>query len=325
MTKNLSYTETQNEGWNLIGNPFSSTIDWDLLTKTASVNAAVYIIQASDGAYISWNGSVGDISNGYISPHQGFFVKVDAIGQNITMTAEDQLHASSVYFYKDEVEYSETLKISLEGESSVSNTYFQFRNDASSDFDINTDAYKLFGFASVAQLYSELDGIKYSINCLNHSTETVSVPLGINLQDDEDLSLNFSGLQTFYSSIRIDLEDLQTAQTINIRENPTYSFSANSTDEPNRFLLHFNGVTNTQDIENTQDIFVYSLGSDIYINSSKILTAEVFIYNISGQLIKEEKMDGVSFKKIDIKTSTGIYLISIKTADEVYTKKIMLK
>jgi len=100
IAKSLSFTTSSGgEGWNLLGNPYTSAIDWDLLTKTSSVEGTVYVVQGSDGNYITWNGSTGDLTDGIIPAMQGYFAHCTTTDQTITMQTEDQLH-NSTNFYK---------------------------------------------------------------------------------------------------------------------------------------------------------------------------------------------------------------------------------
>jgi len=78
-----TYTTTADSGWNLIGNPFGSTIDWDNFnwTKT-NMDGSIYIwnpnSNGGSGSYLSWNGTVGTLGDGLIAPFQGFWVKANA-------------------------------------------------------------------------------------------------------------------------------------------------------------------------------------------------------------------------------------------------------
>lgn len=321
----LSYTVEQGKkGYNLLGNPYTSAIDWDLVDKSAGdIDASVAVVKASDGSYIYWNGSAGDLTDGIIPPHQGFFVLVSA-ATNLTINPTDQVHPNNK-FYKAENTFTETLKVSLQGQESENNTYFQFRDDATSNFDNHADAEKIFGWATIAQLYSELDDTKYAINCLPHSDEVITVPLGIKINTNEDLSLDFSGLDSFYNTIRIDLEDLKTGETINVRENPSYSFSAETSDAPNRFLLHFNGVTAVSEIDEVQAPIVYAVDQAIYINSGLETSADIYIYNINGQLLGQDFLDAKELKKVNMHRAAGMYLVHIKTANGVFTQKVIIK
>ena len=323
VSKSLSYTAGQGHGWNLIGNPYSSAIDWDLLSKTGEVNASVYLIKGSDGSYISYNGSTGDVLNGEIPAMQGFFVKAESAGQSITMETTDQVHSNNV-FWKDD-EFEETLKVSLRGDSSVNNTYFQFRDDATNAFDTHCDAYKLFGFAEIAQIYSTLGETKYAINCLPHSNETVSVPMGLHMAYNEDLNLDFSGLESFYNDISIHLEDKKTNNTIDIRQNQSYSFTAEVLDEPNRFVLHFNGINALNEFQDQKEPQVFAYHQAIYIESNEILSADILVYNINGQLISKHKMVDKTMFKLAIDMSQAVYLVSIRTDHHIWNKKVYVQ
>jgi hypothetical protein len=160
---------------------------------------------------------------------------------------------------------------------------------------------------------------------LPHSEEVLSVPLCISVQDDEELRLNFSGMDSFFSSVKIELEDQQLGIAQNIANNPVYTFQASAQDNPNRFLLHFNGVTGIQDLANESGISVYSVDDIIYINSMKDLSADILVYNINGQLIYNAQMNAESLKMISLGTSSGIYLVNIVAKENSAIHKVVLK
>jgi surface protein len=75
----------QDQGWNLISNPTTSTINWNASsgwTKT-NIGNSIYVWDPSassgNGAYLTWNGSVGDLGSGLIAPFQSFWIKADSL------------------------------------------------------------------------------------------------------------------------------------------------------------------------------------------------------------------------------------------------------
>lgn len=324
-TENLTYNVGAGDGWNLIGNPFPSAIDATALTFTGSVGNAIYVVDPN-GTYLAHNGTFGHpaLADGEIPIAQGFFVKATGAGASVTMEAADQVHSTNT-FNKNQGIPDESLIVSLVGQESENSTYFQFRDDASVEFDGQADAYKLFGWATIPQIYSELNDVQYSINCLPHSEETITVPLGISLQVDEELSLNFSGMETFFNSVKIELEDKQLGFTQNIANNPIYTFEASTQDDPNRFLLHFNGVTGVEDAMETQNIQVYSVENSIYVSSQESLDAEILVYNINGQVLYQDHMNAETLKKIDLKASSGVYLVNVISEETTSTQKVYIK
>lgn len=77
---NVTYTANGDTGWNLVGNPFGASIDWEdgaNWTKT-NIDASIYIWDPNTNQYKTWNGTAGDVTNGIIAPFQGFWVKANA-------------------------------------------------------------------------------------------------------------------------------------------------------------------------------------------------------------------------------------------------------
>jgi len=88
----ITYTPAADSGWNLVGNPFLATIDWDdnaNWTKT-NVESTIYIWDPSanggQGEYLTWNGVTGTLPNGgLIPPFQGFWVKANAASPELAV------------------------------------------------------------------------------------------------------------------------------------------------------------------------------------------------------------------------------------------------
>ncbi len=87
---NLTRTgATTKTGWHLLGNPYPSPIDWDLVTVPASLNPAVSVFQstvATNGLYLTRANGIGSLPNGIIPMGQAFFVQVDAAPVSFTFT-----------------------------------------------------------------------------------------------------------------------------------------------------------------------------------------------------------------------------------------------
>ncbi len=87
----------------MIGNPYSSSVDWNLATRTQFQDEFAYMYDPNkDGGagYVYVNGAS---ANAYIPPHQGFFVLAEqaANGQNFTFTNSMQTHGNGSNVYKE--------------------------------------------------------------------------------------------------------------------------------------------------------------------------------------------------------------------------------
>jgi hypothetical protein len=83
-------TNYMDYGWNLIGNPTPSTIDWDAAsgwTKT-NMDGTIYVWNPADtvGGYKTWNGTIGNLGSGKIAPFQAFWVKANNSSPSLQCT-----------------------------------------------------------------------------------------------------------------------------------------------------------------------------------------------------------------------------------------------
>ena len=113
MTPNMA----PSNGWNLVGNPYACTIDWDIdgLNGWSKENISpIFCIRdngiGSWGSVRYWDGDINydDIPEGQIAPAQSFWVK--ATGPNPRLTAREGIKAiNDVSFYRRRINTSRVL------------------------------------------------------------------------------------------------------------------------------------------------------------------------------------------------------------------------
>lgn len=87
----LSYTDTgglaEDDGWNLLGNPYAVPLDWDDVVRT-DVDGAVYVYDDATSQYLSYAGGAGSLTDGIIEPFSGFWAQAtDASPSLVAMPA----------------------------------------------------------------------------------------------------------------------------------------------------------------------------------------------------------------------------------------------
>lgn len=101
----VTYTAAGDTGWNLIGNPFLASIDWDdgNWTKT-NMDNSIYVwsdtANSGNGDYLTWNGLTGSLGDGKIAPFQGFWVKANGNGAPV-LKVEKTSKTTNGIFYKN--------------------------------------------------------------------------------------------------------------------------------------------------------------------------------------------------------------------------------
>jgi len=329
-TETLTYTSGSAwQGWNLLGNPYTSAIDWDLLTKSSKVDGAVYVIRASDGAYVSWNGTTGSLTGGIIPPMQGFFVHATAASQSVTMENTDQVHSSTSFYKNTKAGTKNTVVITASGTNGQSKTYIQFREDATKSFDHAIDAYKLFGYSTAPQVYTYDEKNLYSINCIPTDLDSYQLPMAVRISSSGDFRLSFSGIDSLAIQQNLSLEDLKTGQTILLNDQSQYDFTASPDDDINRFVLHINGITGIQAVKYAQgepQVYVSEYRLVIKNRAKQAIEGSLEIFDLNGRRIVRYKVNTDVLSSYRLQILPGIYLAKITTrSGRQFVYKVYLK
>lgn len=238
-----SSTVVANDGWNLVGNPYPSTIDWDAAsgwTKTG-INNAIYMRDNGllSPVYATYVGGVG--TNGgsrYIATGQAFFVKSDGGPVNFRATESVKAAGTQTTFFRQEG-INDLIRVALKKDGISDETVVRFNEAATDGFDPTLDAYKLNNV--VFNLSSVSGNTKYAINALAGISCASSIQLDVSNVTPGTYQLELSQFDSFDPSIDLKLIDDFLGQTIDLRQNPSYEFAVTDDTKSygNRFKLGF--------------------------------------------------------------------------------------
>jgi len=318
----LTYTSNTcipaHKGWNLIGNPYPSSINVDNITTWTSVNAAVYYYKASAQNYVYYVRKSGASSNGgtnIILPGQGFFVQTrSGAAPAIEFTDAIRTHEVNTEFYKKDNANNSSLSLVLSSGSFSDETVVAFNADATANFDGDFDAFKMF--SPVANIYTlSIDG-ELAINTM---ADYKSVPVVVKAENAGNYTLTFNGLNSFNKNISIYLEDTKTGAMYDLRSTSSVELYVEST---SNFVLHFNNAVNGLAGKTVKNSNIYSVDNFIYINNTAD-NAKVEVYNLLGELVTAQSLSN-SLNKISI-NGTGYYLVKVSTDSNTTTQKVFIK
>ncbi len=219
-----------NDGWNLVGNPFPSTIDWNASngwTKN-NVDGAIYITDNGSATalqYATWNGTTG-VNGGsqYIATGQAFWVKANGSGTPVLQADENVKTPGTQTIFFREGAPENLLRIALVQGNVRDETVIHFRDDATSVFDSHADAVKLangtFNLSSVIP-----DGMKLAINSLASLACSEEVNLVVENVSPGTYHLAFSELNSFQEGVTVQLIDKFLSQTIPVENESNYLFT----------------------------------------------------------------------------------------------------
>ncbi|HLA62820.1 MAG TPA: T9SS type A sorting domain-containing protein [Rhodothermales bacterium] len=176
----VSYTDTADDeledGWNLVGNPYRQSIDWDLAVRE-DVASSAYVYDPALPGYRVWNGAAGNLADGVVAPLQGFWVKAmdtdtnGGVTPSASVPATAQVSGGTFYGRGGEGTAAPVLALSLTREAGgygrTAQAFVSFEAGAAAGLDA-ADAYLL---DPVAQDYTALytrsaDGTALAIQAL---------------------------------------------------------------------------------------------------------------------------------------------------------------
>lgn len=203
------------DGWNLVNNPYASQIDWGNpgWTKTR-IDASAYVWNGT--AYVTINGS-GTIASG-----QSFWVKANA-ALPILLTTQAAITSGSATFYRTAEEPNQIAITLKQGEKSDL-VRIRFKDDATEEFDSEYDGYKLqnsiYNFSSLTET-----GLDLSINSLPMIACNRVVNLNMTNISEGAYQLEFDGLFSFDAAYDFTLKDSFLGTSTILEENLILDFN----------------------------------------------------------------------------------------------------
>ena len=337
------------KGFNLVGNPYPSPIDWDAATgwTKTDIDNAIYYFRASTtdqygGVYSSYiNGISTDpgVATNIIPSMQGFFVHVSngsfpvmgTLGLDNNVRITDQTHA---FLKSKDIDQRFLIRLSVrftDDPLSSDPAVIYFDSDAGAEFESEHDALKLLNTdLTVPNVYSLLPAdIKLSINALPvMSDTTLSVPLGLKTNKTGELSFRLSGVENLPEGISIYLRDAVAGINHDLLAEKEYKIYLPAGEYHNRFYLVFlKSTTDISDPGATPDIFTaYPVESMVkaivrYLDGRE---GTILIFDLGGRLIFTRKVYETGYYELKPNVKTGIYIVSFTSGNLRRTKRILI-
>lgn len=301
-------TRTAANGWNLVGNPYPTSLDWSVAsgwTKT-NLDNAIYIWNGTQ--YASYVGTTG--TNGgskYIAPFQGFFVHASAASPAISIKKAARTHQAVNFLKSTE---NQVLRIALSGVGSNDESVICVSDTATTDFDSNMDAYKLLSLrGDVAGLYTMINDVNYSINSFSVA-DRVSVNVAVVAPQTGEYTLSFAGFDGFNSAYSFMLEDKETGIVYNVKNNSNLSFNVAAGTNEDRFVLTISrNATGINDQPDANNCKVYAQKSTLYFENCENMLA--IVYDVTGKIISEMTLGSNQFETKNLNVTSGIYMVKV--------------
>jgi len=310
-------------GFNLVGNPYPSYLDWNMVTRT-NVLPTMWYRTKEGGVYKFYtfvaNGSAGvgspaSVTNN-IPPMQAFWVRVATEGTgNIAVDNNMRSHkdVSGNIMKAPSQTPQQLLRLQVSNGTNTDETVLYFNANASDSFD-QYDAQKRSNEDPVIpEIFTQIGNEQLVINGLNSLKYNTEIPLGFSTEQANSFSISANEMTNFESGTRVILIDkLNPSVETELTNGAAYNFSAPITAATTgRFSLLFRALGVATSIDNE-----HKLNSQVFVNAANQITiiapekSNYAIYNAVGQQVE----NGVTTAKqqtVNCKINTGVYIVKV--------------
>jgi len=242
------------EGFNLVGNPYPCSIDWDQFSSTSS-GAGIYgpnvgkfsyqliptglqgagnynVYQAGTGG----TGNQGTLLSNIIASGEGFFVQAlnssAALTFNETSKTSTLATGGNLYMGAPPLaKNNQYLRLQIALDSiNVDGMIVRFDNNTKAAFDINEDAIYRSGSGKVSLSSLSSDNMPLAINQQPLLIKGQTIPINVNATANGTYKLNMAEIKGIPQLLGVWLKDNLLKDSVNMRATNSYSFTITKTD-----------------------------------------------------------------------------------------------
>ncbi len=312
-------------GFNLLGNPYPSSIDWSLGAgfdrNMLYLNGSGYDIWTwsstanNYGVYNSADATGTNNVTKYIAPMQAFFVRASAAG-TFSFKNDARVHDGAGVWLKSAQSYQEKQNIHLSVVSSAGRDEVRL----GFGYPVNeSGAMKLFSPVETApSLYMNCSGASYTTRRLTDTIRNKYVPVNFKAGEAGTYTLNCTYDVATLGTIF--LEDRKNGTILDLSGGESYTFQASVTDAAERFVMHFGAVTPV-DSDVHPNVWVSEGVLNVYLENM-VGDYTMRLFDLQGRQIQYQKMSGSEQCSVPL-FGRGIYLVKVDSKDKSQSIKVV--
>ncbi len=293
------------DDWNLIGNPYPSAIDFDLVaqdnpliqgsyyawTNCAGLDNQGHHQESGYATYAVGSGgtgacgvSGGRVPDGYIASGQAVMVEANNAGTLYFSNEHRVTGHNDGFINRQEPLDRIWINLSEAGGSFRNQILLGFVRGATDGRDRLFDARNMSGGA--AYLYTLIDDDKMNIQGLAPLTgDERRIPAGVYADRIRTLQLSIHRTEGLLDSLPVYVIDRRTGITHDLKQGP-YTFQTFEGDDPGRFTFVIGGKALAAGLNDAADLRIYRQGDGLIIRAGKALR-DIAVYDLQGRLLTE--------------------------------------
>ncbi|MEN6363420.1 MAG: hemoblobin-interacting domain-containing protein [Bacteroidales bacterium] len=323
---NNSSTNLTKAGFNLVGNPYPSYLDWTAVyaANSSKLASSTMWYRTKSGSYAFWtvNGESGvgspTTATKNIPPMQAFWVKAAGANQlsftnamRVAAPANNKMLKAPA---RTNVETS-ILRLQLSNGENTDETVLYFNDNASNELDAYDSPKKSNEDETISEIYTSLENQQIVINGMKSMPLDQEIALGFLAGSATNFSIKANELTGLANNVKVILKDNITLEETDLTDGvSSYNFTLNSS-SANRFALIFRTPSVATQLSAVSDVNfqAYSVNAgQIVLQTKKIETEtkQVSIYNSVGQCVISQPLSA-DVTVINAQFKTGMYVVKV--------------
>ena len=319
---NLTRTEGKS-GYNLVGNPYPSYLNWNMVTKTNVSNTMwyrtkeggvykFYTYVANSGAGV---GSPATVTN-KIPPMQAFWVKVNTVGSgSIAVDNDMRSHFDDVdnIMKAPKQSVQKLIRLQVSNGTNTDEAVVYFNANALDTFDQYDALKRSNGEPSLPEIFTQAGAEQVVINGMTELKYNTEIPVGFKTGEANNFVISANEISNFEVGTKVILLDKLNPNTeIDLSNGVVYNFNSPitaSTTDRFSLIIRTPGVTTYLDGN-------FKLNAQVFVNSVNQITiiapekSKYAIYNAVGQVI-ENGILNYKLNTVNKKLNTGVYVVKV--------------
>ncbi len=324
-----TYTkDISSDGYNLVGNPYPSVIDWDEVTIPGTMNGAVWLYDPVSTTYKYYleGGGGSNTTTQYIPSGQGFFIQATGAG-TLSIDNSDRGHNNDQDFYKNTV-LNEMLVLKATGNGITTQTAIRFNAGATTQIDRLYDVQKIMPYnPDVPALYTVCENKNMATNTLPSVSGNEIMPVYFEAGTSGNYLIQAGEIESLDAQLPVYLEDVALNYFQDLRVNPEYTI--NYTSGAQRLLrVHFSEITSIDPENNMPDLVAcYLTNKLLHVDfASSVLNdgmfeAQIEVIGMTGQRLISKQTTRLT-NEIVLKSSSAVYLVKVAYNNKLITRKV---
>ena len=330
ITHPLSYTAgiayTTRDGFNVLGNPYQSYLDFDQFAHTNSaiweggVTQSGYIVMDEDqGGYAYYAHGASDNhygANRYLHPHQGFIVMAGKTGLTATFNENMRSVSGTGSFREERLNYALVNLIVTEGNGSRDLCTVELGRPDKGGL-VKAKGVK----AGKGSIYCHYDDEDYAIVFTQPGISEVGIRFETPDDDAFTLTWDMENADFHY----LHLIDNKTGSDIDCLTTSEYCFSASPDDYKSRFRLVF-GYTGIEEPEAPEPVegpttFAFQMGDELVVNGEGTLQ----VVDMMGRVLQVTSLHDTQSRVALPNVSKGVYILRLNGRNGTKTQKMIIE